>query len=90
MATTDTSDDLKLSISETLKEIFQFLWTARYSFIFLTTIPVTALTSYWAAMVGLAGESDHSSPIRGECGYWDGCKENKAVPCGPKKLKNFF
>mgnify|MGYP001181170926 CR=1 FL=1 len=72
MTTNDTSNDLKLSISETLKEIFQFLWAARYSFIFLTTIPVTALTSYWAAMVGLAGITEPGN-IANPATLWELC-----------------
>ena len=72
MTTNDTSNDLKLSISETLKEIFQFLWAARYSFIFLTTIPVTALTSYWAVMGGLAGITEPGN-IANPATLWELC-----------------
>jgi len=55
MTTPDASDDFKLSIGDTLKEIYRFLWTAKNSFILLATIPVTGLALYWTAMVGLAG-----------------------------------
>ncbi len=55
MITPNASNEFKLSISDTLREIYQFLWIARNSFTLLATIPVAGLTLYWAAMVGLAG-----------------------------------
>ena len=55
MITPNASDEFKLSISDTLSEIYRFLWTARNSFTLLATIPVAGLTLYWATMVGLVG-----------------------------------
>ena len=54
MTTPDTSDDFKLSIDDTLKEIYRFLWSAKNSFILIATLPVTGLSLYWVTMAGLA------------------------------------
>ena len=55
MTTPDASDDFKLSIGDTLKEIYRFLWSAKNSFILLATLPVAGLSLYWVALAGLAG-----------------------------------
>ena len=54
MTTPDTSDDFKLSIDDTLKEIYRFLWSAKNSFILIATLPVTGLSLYWVTMADLA------------------------------------
>ncbi|MED5572757.1 MAG: hypothetical protein VX955_01290, partial [Pseudomonadota bacterium] len=55
MTTPDTSDNFKLSIGDTLEEIYRFLWSAKNSFILLATLPVAGLSLYWVALAGLAG-----------------------------------
>ena len=55
MTTPDASDDFKLSIGDTLKEIYRFLRSAKNSFILLATLPVAGLSLYWVALAGLAG-----------------------------------
>ena len=54
MTTPDASDNFKLSIDDTLKEIYRFLWSAKNSFILIATLPVTGLSLYWVTMAGLA------------------------------------
>ena len=54
MTTPDASDDFKLSIGDTLKEIYRFLWSAKNSFILMATLPVTGLSLFWVTMAGLA------------------------------------
>ena len=54
MTTPDASDNFKLSIGDTLKEIYRFLWSAKNSFILIATLPVTGLSLYWVTMAGLA------------------------------------
>ena len=54
MTTPDASNNFKLSIGDTLKEIYRFLWSAKNSFILLATLPVAMLSLFWVAMAGLA------------------------------------
>ncbi len=61
MANIPTSDEFRLPVLATLKDIYGFLWSARRDLILIAAIPIVGLTVYRVAAIDLFGAIEPAS-----------------------------